>query len=1071
MAHESQRQAQILRFWRALELFVAQPVEPVDEQRQVYRVEAGRPLPWQERRPPRGWDAGKGRGRRAGKDAVWRHTVYAGIYQLDRVHTVLEKVFGSSGEDFDGRTPRGESALCALVVTEDGRPLLDSMLVSTAPWAVGRALDPGPDRSDWLDGFETTAGQLIAKVRAAFAADKDDNDAAELRRRGIDVGRPLETGDLTGMVQLAAGLLGVADSLEPGEVRVHSVLVSRAKAMEAQSDFLNSFYVEDLQRVADRVAAGNGGPAITAYLADDRDLGAEARTDLRRQLAFVRDRVAPQRAPAGRWPASVDHPLALSQQFAVNEIMDRLSGQGGVFGVNGPPGTGKTTMLRELVAALVVERARRLAELDRPSAGFGRVYTWRTEEFASRVAELAPPLTGFEIVVASTNNGAVENVTREIPQLGAIDAGWLGQADYFATHASRVLGTPAWGLVAAMLGNLSNRHEFVSRFWFGDSLGQAAPQGGTGPAPGDGPGTAHAEPEQRGFRHELWQMSVGEKPDWSDAVAAFRAALDAEKKARDERTVVDAAVLALPGLQAERDTAERVLATAHRHHEQAQAAAQAAVATAAQAKLAVEYAVGQRVAHRQFKPGLLDALFTLGRAVRRWNSADGDLADRVSIAERVAQDAHEAAHHAGQAATRAGQQLAAAQARHDLAKQRLAAADGTVAEASQRWGGTVPGAWWWTDEPRRELAGPWLDPEWNRLRTEVFLAALRLHVAFIAANARTVGGNLRVLMDLLRGNVPAEVPPAAIQAAWQSLFLVIPVVSTTFASTSRLFARLGQEALGWLFIDEAGQATPQAAAGAIWRARRVVAVGDPLQLEPVFSVMFTTQQALRRHLNVAETWLPARTSAQALADRRTPVGTWLPGSDTEAVWVGVPLRVHRRCDQPMFGLVNNIAYDGLMIQATVPRSHPLTVAPSAWFDVVATVADGHWLPEEGEAARGLVDYLLMHGVAGADILAISPFRHASTGLSRVMRRYDKLLAGTVHVAQGKERDIVLLVLGGNPNRPGARAWAARRPNLVNVAVSRARQRLYVIGNRDAWAAQPYFDQLAGTLPVESEIPR
>jgi hypothetical protein len=80
-----------------------------------------------------------------------------------------------------------------------------------------------------------------------------------------------------------------------------------------------------------------------------------------------------------------------------------------------------------------------------------------------------------------------------------------------------------------------------------------------------------------------------------------------------------------------------------------------------------------------------------------------------------------------------------------------------------------------------------------------------------------------------------------------------------------------------------------------------VIVGDPLQLEPVVTLPFQTQQSLRIDHGVAERWLPPRCSVQTLADELMPVGTWLPAGPYERRWVGAPLRVHGRCDEPMFG--------------------------------------------------------------------------------------------------------------------------------------------------------------------------
>nr|WP_244641226.1 AAA domain-containing protein [Pantoea agglomerans] len=160
-----------------------------------------------------------------------------------------------------------------------------------------------------------------------------------------------------------------------------------------------------------------------------------------------------------------------------------------------------------------------------------------------------------------------------------------------------------------------------------------------------------------------------------------------------------------------------------------------------------------------------------------------------------------------------------------------------------------------------------------------------------------------------------------------------------------------------------------------------------------------------------------------------------------------------------------------------------------------------WYSSEGECirkqykselARDTEDLLLRLSDAGyklADIYVITPFKAVRAGLLDALQRpdvSDKLASktalsrtdlkawrgknvGTVHTFQGKENDIVILVLGCDVAHQGGADWAASKPNLLNVALTRAKNNIFVIGDRNVWADKAGFDVVAQALPDKTLI--
>jgi hypothetical protein len=1040
----------LIDYWRGVELLSPQTLDRVgEEDERVSRVEAGGPLPWEAAHPLRSlW---------LGDKQAWRHLVFLGVYSLDRAFGDVRRAYPGEDAMADERPRAGESALGAFVVADDGRAVLGSAVLASCAWAVGQALREGP-ASVGTASFERVCSAFRCEWEEEVAAAHDDQRAKELEGEGWLVGRELGGEDLGACLALVSGLLELewlpkeAELRRALEIRVVSRKVPAREAHAPGSrELLNSFYAEDLRRVGRAVAQAGCGRALREYLTPAGGISVEARVDVERDLARVRRALSPRRIPLGRWPSPTAHVPSLGQQLGLNEILsDRLRG---VWAVNGPPGTGKTVMLRDLLAALVVERARKMAELD-PREAFEEPLPWRGRRVHPPVAELC----GYEVVLACATNAAAENVSAEIPAVGAIDSRWLGACDYFSGVATQMLTPPgcdppreAWAMVAGVLGNRSKNKAFVSRFWWEGLRELLDP--------------SESEPGSE---------SVGSGPSWEQAVARFRDVLGRVEKSQAERAfysdLLDAREDAVAEWTRERKSVESARAGLEEIELELVEPREAAGVAASAVVRCVE-ALG---AHERAQPSAVERVRTLGGAMRAWSLQRAGLNAALEAAEQAA---GETSARLAPVQARADE-LAASLARHEAgrgdAEARARELQVEIPGARERWQDDFPEAVAADDrwgEPaereRRERSAPWIDGDYNALRVELFLAALALHRAFIEAAAPKLRASLRCATELISGQAGSDVSPQAARAAWRCLFLAVPLLSTTFASFPYVFRHLGSQDLGWLLIDEAGQATPQAAVGAIWRSRRAVVVGDPLQLEPVVQLPRSIERVLRAEHGVDHVCLPSDPSVQTLAGRVCALGTYRESGDgSQSLWVGIPLNVHRRCESPMFEVVNEVAYGGQMLNCT-PERGEWRLAGSHWIDVPGAPSSGNWVAAEGAALEQLLEGLRYEMVDFGEVFVITPFRAVARNIVKHRRGFPGLTAGTIHTAQGREADVVILVLGGSTRGPGARAWAAARPNLLNVAVSRARRRLYVIGDRLAWAGLPYFEMLAASLPVLS----
>ncbi len=268
-----------------------------------------------------------------------------------------------------------------------------------------------------------------------------------------------------------------------------------------------------------------------------------------------------------------------------------------------------------------------------------------------------------------------------------------------------------------------------------------------------------------------------------------------------------------------------------------------------------------------------------------------------------------------------------------------------------------------------------------------------------------------------------------------------------------------------LVIDEAGQCHPAHAVSALLRAESALVIGDVHQLAPVIDLGADDEARLLRACkleSLSAALLPyrvhadAHASTQSIADR--------------AVTQRLSLVDHFRCQPEIIALSDALCRYGLSVHtARADRSAqaPYLTHPVALVDLRGEQSPlaGSWCNElELRETLALVESLLDSRVQADEIAVITPYRgqlerlRRSFAERRIPLEYSPELGesgasgqaragvalGTVHRFQGGERSIVLF--SSVVTHPASLGFLNARPNLLNVAISRARHHFICLGH-------------------------
>lgn len=305
------------------------------------------------------------------------------------------------------------------------------------------------------------------------------------------------------------------------------------------------------------------------------------------------------------------------------------------------------------------------------------------------------------------------------------------------------------------------------------------------------------------------------------------------------------------------------------------------------------------------------------------------------------------------------------------------------------------------------------------------------------------------------------------------------IVTATCVGVGQSRIRLEAASFDWVIVDEAARCTPSELAVPIQMGRRVLLVGDHLQLRPMFNSDVLSE------LSQEFQGLPEEQLSMSDFER----------SRYSRYGQGVALALDEqyRMDAAICGLVNDVFYRSHNVDLWTSKDRRPAIewpdGDASWFrnavtwintddDLIANTESkqprgtSYYNDAEIEAIVRLLDALyddaklvaqLLAGDESIGVICMYAAQKHRLDLACARRpwkpEFRKIIrVDTVDAYQGKENAIVIVSLVRSNDHQGIGHVAS--PNRCNVAISRAKERLFIVGSWRMWTS------IAADIPMK-----